>query len=194
MKFIHLYSFFVVLLSFCSCKKDPYVSPSDTRSNDNLYDTANGTLRIKINGVDWAGGISTSINNDRFSIHARRSKVVSGVSVPWESFSIYLLKKNLLKQRIFKRDSLLNINPQVSKTCSSFNTAQDDGDVLCSYYDIIEEDSLNNYIEITHQVNNYEEVWGNVRVLLKMNITCPSNSHKDTLMFSEGKFHVILKK
>lgn len=152
------------------------------------------SFKAKLNGSDWIiAGIGLD-NNTKFGMVCGKGKKIDGVEVPWQSLSFSVVRKSIGFQRLYKETQLLNTNPDSANTCASFSTTQDDGDVLCDIYEVIEADSLTNYIQITKETGNYKEVWGTFSVNFVRTRGCSESTLPDTLRIRDGQFHVVLQK
>lgn len=181
----------LILFFLLACKKDATTVALDTPSG--LPSTPNnGELSVYINGVKWSQVVYTK-NKNRFSFTAIKYKTVGGVSVASESLTFNLIQKTLSKQTLYAVDSLLNMNPSIAKTSSSFNTLDDDGDVACDNFEVIAQDSINNYIQITNANNDYSEISGVFNSNYHRTSSCSATSYPDTILLTNGTFHIYLK-
>ena len=190
MKFVKI-NLIIILLFFLSCKKDT-VLVSNNSSSTQTTPTNNGELSVYINGIKWSCIVYTK-NKTRFSFTAIKYKTVGNVSVPFESLTFNLVQKILSKQRLFAVDSLLNTNPTIAKTSSSFNTFADDGDVACDNFELITKDSINNYFQITNANADYSDISGVFNSTYHKTSICNTSSYPDTLRLKDGTFHIYLK-
>jgi hypothetical protein len=179
------------LFFLLACKKDSNSIPPENHSVPATISN-NGELSVYINGVKWSQVVYTK-NKNRFSFTAIKYKTVGGVSVASESLTFNLIQKTLSKQTLYAVDSLLNINPSIAKTCSSFNTLEDDGDVACDNFEVIAQDSVNNYIQITNANTDYSEISGVFNSNYHRTSSCHATSYPDTIILTNGKFHIYLK-
>lgn len=169
----------LLILVVIGCKKDQIVQ------------TSVHSMSVEINGISWSG--ETSIAPvEKVNFNVRKDKVIDGVIVPWENFSIGYFNKILGKQHIYPYDTNAVFDPVINRT-ASFTTRQDDGDVLCDYFDVIEADSLDNWVQITREENNFGEVWGVFQVSLYRVNGCAASIYPDTLRLTNGTFHLVLE-
>lgn len=192
MKYIYIIISCLILLS---CKKQKKVSETIVQPNtqfDLINDTTKGIVSATINGNYWHG-FPILDTGSKFGFTATLFKKSDNTFLPWESLSIFKIKKNLLNQIVYKTDSLLNTNPSIAKTSGFFSTKQNDGDVSCEYFEIYEKDSLFNSVTITKQVNNYTEVYGNFSLTFIKFYNCNFPHYPDTLKIKNGYFHIYLK-
>lgn len=172
--------FYALILGFVffaiSCKKDPKI-------------VVKGELTVNINGVEWVGSINKPTAT-KFDINATRYKSIDKVFVNESGLLIsnipFELKTSTLKKIDFTQQDQKNL------FCGFF-TYQDDGDVACDTYEIIETDSVNNWIKVTKQTNNYAEVWGTFSATFFRKQGCSATKYADTLRFRDGVFHAYLK-
>jgi len=169
------------MLLLINCRKD-------NMEDRTAIDTALGTMSMKINGTTWNGQI-TSINKEEIGYLAQTHKYISGVKIPWEGFGMGNFIKVLGTFRIEGYDTNSVFNPSLSKT-ASFGTSQDDGDVGCDLFKVIESDSLNNWVNIWQEKDDFKEVWGTFQVSLYRVAGCASSPYPDTLRLTDGQFHL----
>jgi hypothetical protein len=156
-------------------------------------DSSLGELSMNINGSSWNGNVRT-INEERYIIIAEKYKSIDGISVPWEILYLALLDKNDTTITLHVEDyALVHTQPELARTYASFSTMQDDGDVWCDLYEVVESDSINNWVHITQQNKNFTEIWGEFSITLHRKSGCPSSVYPDTLRIKDGEFHIYLK-
>ncbi len=144
-----------------------------------------GEVSVLINGYPFTGLVNSYLTNTLGFKIIKYKDIGNGEIVPWENFGIGNLQKSLFAQQVFK-DFYLND----SIVAARFATAQDDGDVLCDYFEVLESDSTNNWVQITREENGYQEIWGKFSVTMIRTDGCASSPYPDTLRFREGSFHV----
>lgn len=109
-----------------------------------------------------------------------------------ESIGIYLVgKQRDSLQQIYPVDTVLGMFPHLAtKVYGSFHTSQQgNGDVLCDSYQVIETDTVHNWLRIDKQVNDFAEVWGSFEMKLYREIGCNTSPYPDTLHITEGRFY-----
>lgn len=74
-----------------------------------------------------------------------------------------------------------------------FNTNDDDGDSVCEWFEVNENDSLNNFVQITKQENDFSELWGNFSVSFNKTSDCKNRFYPNELLIRNGTFHVFVK-
>lgn len=153
-----------------------------------------GKASAMVNGKLWIGEVNVFNRGDKMNIIIDHFKEIDGVIVPWEGIGILMVhKKEDSIQRIFKSDSLLATAPWlVTHVSGSFSTSQELGHVACDYYEIIEQDSINNWVRIDKQQDNFSEVWGSFEMHVYRTDSCKISEYPDTLMITDGKFHFSL--
>lgn len=161
-----------------SCTKD--------KNDDNYWGYANAQK----NGQSWSGKIAAANNTripDRFDIVIDR---YNAESIQEENLGFQNIPKIPGRNRLYKID-FVNYDPQ--KTTAVLFTNREDGDVQCDLYNVIETDSINNFIQIDSYNQNNNEVKG--RFALKLIIRLPKcrNNAPDTLVFINGDFHTKIK-
>ncbi|MBK0401371.1 hypothetical protein I5M27_00135 [Adhaeribacter sp. BT258] len=152
-----------------------------------------GSLTCKLNGTYWTGKIKGSNRGAKFGFVCQKLKIIDGKEVPWQDLGFGAVNKNVNTQRLYEANQLVNEHPDIASTYATFNTAQDDGDVVCDIYKLIEADSLTNYIRITKETGNYKEVWGEFSVNFVRTRGCTESTLPDTLRIRDGQFHVVLE-
>jgi hypothetical protein len=175
-KFLILIVLYILMLFSNSCKKKQSIQN-------------NGNATATLNGKPWTG-ILQAKNNERFSFSIIIYKEFDGILLPFDGLGFGLVNKNIKVQKLSIRDSMVNLNPLLAKTYSSFSTSQGDGDVLCDMYEVLESDSLNNWIKIETEKNNFTEMSGIFNVTLLRIRTCGSSLYSDTLKFTNGHFNI----
>lgn len=170
----------LIIICFSTCKKEEIVY-------------SNGNASALMNGMLWESELRTITRYDKIDVTMEKYKNVNGNSIPWETISIQLIEKTDNKQNIIKSDSIKSYAPwNAVHAYGSFSTAQDDGDVECDFYRVIESDSINNWVRIDSENNDYNEVWGSFSMRLYRTNTCDASIYPDTLLISGGKFHFKL--
>jgi hypothetical protein len=89
------------------------------------------------------------------------------------------------RYRLFKIDF---INQDPNKPIAKFSTTVG-GDATCDWYNVIEEDSVNNYIQIDSFDSATGKVSGIFSVKLAVELPKCDPSAPDTLFFSNGIFY-----
>lgn len=174
----------VFCVSFASCrKKDEY----------KIEDTTYGTTATEINGTSWNQDIKLVElgDSDKFSFYAFKYKDVDGTPIVFEVLSFNQIDKIKNKQQNVKSWNLGQSGNNYLN--ARFTTTQDDGDLSCDRFEILETDSTNNWIQITKEEDDYNEVWGNYSATFVRKYGCPSSPYTDTLRFRNGSFHFKFK-
>ncbi|MBX3163352.1 MAG: hypothetical protein KF900_02635 [Bacteroidetes bacterium] len=185
MKYIFI---IIVVFSIQACKKD---SPIPLSDEPNLADSVKGRVSAEINGKQEHFFVTTDTVRNKLS----RFNIYFGASYPSsynnKSVTIGGIEKNLISQRIYTLT--LDTNIVQIRTNAMFYTTWNDGDVLCEVFEALESDSLNNYVMITKQNNNYEEVFGTFSLTFIKTQDCEGRHYADTLRIRNGYFHLYLK-
>lgn len=171
--------FIITLFSYCD------------KENKSDY----GTLKVKLNGDKWTGkvNVNTGIVAGKFSIGVARMIKMEGVYICRDQLNLSFLRRTKDHQTLLSMDSLATVDPVNSRTSASFGTTQDDGDVLCDQFEVIDSESANNYLLITKEDNNFSEIWGKFAISLKKTVSCAESEYPDIIRFTDGEFHVFLK-
>lgn len=180
-----LFSFLV--LTNCKKQKDAPVPIKDT------IDTAHGKIDFYLNDrKEDMFHVNSNIIENKLCIGSYKLKQVENQLLPFHSFLICLSNKTLQKQNIVK-ENYNNPYSDSTKAWAFFGTMQDDGDLGCEYFEVNEPDTLNNFVQITKQQNNFAEIWGNFSVSFNKTSDCPTGFYPKTVVIKNGYFHVFVK-
>jgi len=179
----------VLCILFCmciiACKKKVYEKEMPTY----------GETSTEINGVKWSNDIKDVIYDEKgFSFFAFKYKEVGGVHTVFEILSFHKIEQTKDRQTV--RAWIIgqpSSNPDSIYLDATFTTTQADGDVSCDLFQILETDSVNNWIQITKEEGNYNEVWGNYSATFTRHSGCASSPYTDTLRMRNGSFHFKFK-
>jgi len=176
-------------LTFCicliACKKKVYEKETPTY----------GKTKTEINGVIWEQDIKDVLFDDNgyFEFAAFKYKKIGGVHVVSEILSFNKIKPTNVRQTVKAWIAGQSTNPNPFHLDARFGTSQADGDVSCDMFQILEADSLNNWIQITKEKDNYKEVWGTYSATFIRLEGCASSPYPDTLRMRNGSFHFKFK-
>lgn len=176
-RLIHIFLVFC-LVSVFSCNKEN--EPQNEWPSD-------GKGSFKINGSVLSTEVSGQERDGKFLIFLEHYREQYDELWPWETLGIkHLSKKTDSVQRVF------NDHPFITDTVGgSFGTLQS-YDVLCDSYIVIEQDSINNWVRIDKQQNDFKEVWGSFSMHMYKEDGCASSLYADTILITDGKFHFSL--
>lgn len=159
---------FLVLVSLLSCRKDK-------------FDAYTGTATALKNGESWAAVTKAYSNSpDRITViidqyqGERKMNSLRLENLPYSG-----------KHRIFRTLAASNVN--------GLYLDHWDGHSICTYYEVIESDSVSNYIEITEYNSSKRRVRGKFEVKFFLDATC-APGYPDTLHVKDGVFEVIVDK
>ncbi len=170
----------MIFVCFSTCKKEGIIY-------------SNGKASAMVNGMLWESEVRVATLYDKFDMTLEKYKNIDGNLLPWETMGIDYFNKNLQYQNIIASDSIKSFAPwDAVNAYGSFGTAQDDGDVECDFFVVIESDSTNNWVRIDRESNNYNEVWGSFSMHLYRTNTCNVSIYPDTLLITNGQFHFEL--
>lgn len=158
---------------------------------DQIVQTSVHSMSVEINGNIWSGDTKVA-PSERLNFYGLTYKTIDGVTVTWENLSLGFFDMAQGKQRIYPYDTNAVFNPYLAKT-ASLEAYQADGDVGCDLFDVIEADSLDNWVQITREENNFGEVWGVFQVSLYRVNGCAASIYPDTLRLTNGTFHLVLE-
>ena len=155
------------------------------RKND-ISDDEIASTSLLLNGESWVGDDMFAKQIDDY-IHIRvYNKNQYGDNHEGLNFSC--VRRNLSIQRVKPYEPATRFDTLQSV----FYTLQG-GDVGCDYYDVLVSDTINNYIQIKGQNNDYKEIWGNFSMTYIRTESCSPNSlWPDTVRLRDGKFHLYL--
>lgn len=165
-------SFSLIILFSSACHKDDY------KDKD-------GTAQCTYNGNIWETdevicGYSNTGEKDTISINLKKNNN----NVRKEQILITNIPNNLSKQRIYRgidnRDTLI----------ATYLTTDIEYDASCDAYRVYEPDSLNNWVQITKEENNYGEIWGNFSITFIKVDSCEGTPYPDTVRIRDGVFHI----
>jgi hypothetical protein len=112
--------------------------------------------------------------------------------VPFHYFGLGFLPETLKRQKLETTD--YNDPYSATSPCwATFSTMEDDGDVGCERFIVDVSDSLSNFVQITKELNNFQEIWGKYSVTLVKVQGCASGFYSDKLTIRNGYFHVIVE-
>jgi hypothetical protein len=145
-----------------------------------------------MNEVNYIGILNFSnIVNDKFGFEIRKI-IDNNTKIDESSMGIDKISLMLGQQTIYRAVFDSSYSKKLSGT---FYTSTSDGDITADTYGIIEVDSLNNFINITEEQNNYHEIRGVFSMSLvrtrKSQYTLFPNL--DTVRFKNCSFHFFLK-
>ena len=176
-----------VILCFAGCKKEK------------LPDGVGmGGMEAELNGEKWEAIINTfndgldSFNFRAFVIEESRS---AGKKIEYqkEAMPFSWVQKKIGKVILYDYMARRNQDSLRKYPRCSFYTLQEHGEIPCESFRIVDADSVNNYIELTGQKDNFSEVWGNFSVTFYKESTCYKGHYPDTIRFRNGKFHFYLR-
>ncbi len=153
-----------------------------------------GQASAKINGNPWKAAVWVMNKGEKFNILLEKMQKLEQDWVPQEAISLLLIDKRLDSvQNLFIRDSVVSTAPgTATKGYGSFYTRAENWDVLCDFYDVIEVDSLNNWVKIDSQQEGFKEVRGSFEMKLFRTKICDDTKYPDTLHITDGRFHFKL--
>ncbi len=171
--------FFILALVIFSCGDDDNVDPQ------RQFDF--GSITALKNGEHWSAEIHGFDNNGQWDYFGIDSRVYNQQGFERENFVVLRLPKAILLDEII---------PICGNNCNDsnqgiFGTSTVDGDVNCDIYNIVEELSSENQIEITEYDSESKEFRGTFRAVFAIDENrekCNPNA-PDTIRFTNGEFH-----
>jgi hypothetical protein len=165
---------FVMLLSLAGCRKDPEIFNY-------------GEVSVLRNGVKFEGKLENGCCDPKDPL---------GFGF-WQTYQKggYIEIYNLVADRILGKQILKNCDSFRDSSCRStgrFITVMD-YDAGGDDYAINDSSSTENFIEITSEVNNFKEIWGNFQFEAVRLYKDPESKLPDTLRFAQGTFHLYFK-
>ncbi len=174
---------FLIILLFVGCKKENenmFLKNFSGKSDLLFNNLKTNRFRVRASSYkDDAKKVSISFLYAINDLYNREAFGFDGVKLD-----------NLNQQKIFlldRGDVSLPFNPE--KVMSSFGTLSDDGDVLCHTYDVLEVDSLNNWVKITKYNPQTKDISGEFSVTYIKTRECATFSYPDTIRIRNGVFH-----
>lgn len=107
-----------------------------------------------------------------------------------ESIGVLNIPRKNGWNRLYKVDYL---NPDSLKTIAVYYSLTDDGDVICDHYNVIESDSLSNFVQVDSYDKNSSEVSGKFSFKMLIKLPKCNLSAPDTLVFKNGSFHTVIR-
>ena len=160
---------FVILVFLSGCRKDPEIFNY-------------GEVSVLRNGVKFEGklenGCCGSKNPSRFGF--------------WQTYQ----KGGYIELYSVRADRILG--KQILKNCDSCISTGNfisimDYDAGGDNYAINDSSSMENFIEITSEANNFKEISGKFQFEVIRTYKDPESKLPDTLRFTEGTFHLYFK-
>lgn len=177
-------SLFMLLLLVMACE-------TENREHEWPID---GYVTALVDGKPWGGTVNLIERYYEFTLVLNQFKEVNGVNQPMEHGEIiFIEKKSDTIQRIFERDSVIIQPYLMTQATGMFSTSQGESRVLCDFYEVIEQDSINNWVKVDKQLGDFNEVWGSFSMHLYRVESCSSSTYPDTLLITDGKFHYSLE-
>lgn len=174
------FAFFIFTLS--SCNKD---EETDIPSV--------GKASFKVNGDMLETEIRVIKRDEKFLIHLEKYRIVGGEPWPWEILSLLHVHHKLDSvQRIYNRDSLNTASTDLVSRVGGFFSSPKYYDVGCEIFEVIESDSINNWVVLDSQSNDFSEVSGRFALHMYKVQGCDADKYADTLRITDGKFHFSL--
>ncbi len=175
--YIALALFYITLAPACEKTKTSH-SYTENKLNGKAWESDNASLKL--------------YENNKIGLVFQKYKKVDGIDVVWYTLGIINFEQQLGKQRLYYFDFNDTSNTQTSLSYGVYTVSQDDGDVGCDLLLIHEADSVNNWVEITEQENNFMHIKGRYSMTLTKWQTCDASVTADTVVVREGTFDVYL--
>jgi len=149
----------------------------------------------KMNNKTWESDeVYALFVNGKIGMSFQKYKKVEGVELVWYKLGLDCLDKKMGKQTLhYMLPSDPEYDYQSNPALASYNVAYLDGDVICDDFRIYEADSVNNWIEITEEEDDFRHIKGRYSMTLTKWITCDESVTDDTLVIREGVFDVYLE-
>jgi hypothetical protein len=159
-----------------------------------VIDTTKGKIEFTLNdNKEKMFRVNNQIIKNKIVINGKKFKQVENQLIPYHSINIFLTNKILSKQKIFICNYANNIFSDSTKTWATFSTSGGDGSGTCESFEVNEKDSLNNFVQITKQQNDFKEIWGNFSVSFNKTRDCAANFYPNTIVIRNGNFHVFVE-
>ncbi len=164
----------MIAIAFSACRKKDKTEPSK------------GEVQCEYNGVSWVPDLVVFTNDNPYNVEGNLYfKIIkSNNNVRKEFLYLSNISKTLFKQKLYSgfTDS--------DSTTSHYFTNDLEEDAGCDYYQVYEADSLNNWVQITKEINDYGEIWGKFSVTYLKETGCPGSPYPDTVRIRNGAFHI----
>lgn len=163
-KMIHLLTATILLFSACDKNK----TPKQTEPEKPFFSM---NFQGQVWKVDSINLDNTLNPNTMFTFSAVDYGIENDVKYPKSRLSIGFLRKQVGKQRLTGApiaeilDSVRIYSPSVP-TYLAVTSYQEHGHFLCEQFQVDNNDSLNNWIEITKQEGGYKKIWGKFQVTI----------------------------
>lgn len=162
-------------------------------------------VTMHIDGMNWEADtiLINNISEKKFSFYACIfNPNFRGAEFPRyeEDFTMYLIEKKIGKSYLKGApwtsilDSVRSHTDRVPSYCH-FSTTQEDGEFICERIQVDNNDSLNNWIEITKQEDNYKKIWGKFQMTMhraSLDHGCPIPRHPEQFNIRNGEFYIEL--
>lgn len=179
----------ILLFSFCRKKDGAAKPPID------VIDTTKGRMSFELNGYyEGMFHIQATKVKNKIDLWGDKTKVIDNRLVSFEFIEICFGNKTMKKQPIF--DLIVKGDEEFSdstRAWGGFYTMDDDGDAGCESFAINDKDSVNNWIKITKENNDFGEVWGNFSMSFTKTKNCDNKLYPDAVVIRNGYFHVFVK-
>ena len=113
--------------------------------------------------------------------------VQNGQTYPWDGLNVGNLKNTFSKQRIYQQGWITDTS--ILRPRAYFVTHYDHYDVSCDLYNVFEEDSVNNWIQITEEENDYQKIKGKFSITMYRQYSCAESTMPDTIRIRDGEFY-----
>jgi hypothetical protein len=157
-----------------------------------IIDTTLQASRFTFNGENQNWHVKCIEIDEKIFLSSTKSIEFEHTLVPFHYFGLGFLPETLKRQKL----ETTNYNDPFSATSpcwAIFSTMADDGDVGCEEFIVDVSDSLSNFVQITKELNNFQEIWGKYSVTLVKVQGCASGFYSDKLTIRNGYFHVIVE-
>ena len=148
---------------------------------------------FEMNGTHWQAQKTSvnKINDTLFGFSLVKGKYWAEYDIDTAALSFNFLRKELGRKTVFNRRMEEWITTlENTPTIASFNLQNNDFGFLSEAFRPLESDSVNNWIEITKQEDNYKKVWGKFSITLIKEGTNQTPNYPDTLRIRNGSFYV----
>lgn len=148
-----------------------------------------GTVTAIQNGQAWSAKVIGNNNSNTSAFNLSFSRF-NEAGFERESIGVLNIPKKNGWNRLYKVDYL---NPDSLKTTAVYYSLTDDGDVICDHYNVIESDSLSNFVQVDSYDKNSSEVSGKFSFKMLIKLPKCNSSAPDTLVFKNGSFHTVIR-
>lgn len=158
-----------------------------------------GNAGMEINGQPWQSdnGYMTVIYDSILTFNFAKGKFVEGRFFSDETLLLLSIRKQMGRQAMFDIP-FSNYRPEemlAGKGFSLFGTYLQQGHEVCSQYMVYKDDSLNNWMHIEREEDDFKKIWGSFSMTMVTDTSynwggnCAKNPYSDTIRIRNATFY-----